>query len=356
MRGEEAWQESDEVVEVEVKRPLDKVVSVRLPSDKWEELRREALELGVGPTTLARMWVLEKLRQSSVPDGKQRGFGENRPAADITLDSILDAMGDVARLGDRYVGLTTRALALGSPAATEGARLSGSPPALELFDYILKRASQSLVAAGDAIRSLSRLLRKEPLKTSSGGVARDIIESAAACAWLTDATCDPNQRLGRVGSLWLKDLAEMRKLSNTNSATETKEAKAASAKDLQTVLVHEAKVREWLQAERIEAKGMIPSTQLVKDVVDGEFEYRLWSNLSHGNPYALQSIRAMHADTEQTALALHLTTASVDAYSRAVFSYVSFFRPDFGADLKARLNDLYDRLGMDEGEPRDFLK
>jgi hypothetical protein len=59
----EAWEETDEVVEVEVKRPLDKVIPVRLSSEKWEELRREARELGVGPTTLARMWILEKLRQ-----------------------------------------------------------------------------------------------------------------------------------------------------------------------------------------------------------------------------------------------------------------------------------------------------
>ena len=58
-----AWEETDEVVEVEVKRPLDKVIPVRLPSEKWEELRREARELGVGPTTLARMWILDKLRQ-----------------------------------------------------------------------------------------------------------------------------------------------------------------------------------------------------------------------------------------------------------------------------------------------------
>ncbi len=63
LEEEEAWEETDEVVEIEVKRPLDKVIPVRLPSDKWEELRREARELGVGPTTLARMWVLEKLRQ-----------------------------------------------------------------------------------------------------------------------------------------------------------------------------------------------------------------------------------------------------------------------------------------------------
>jgi len=58
-----AWDESDEVVRVEVKKPLDKVIPVRLSGDKWEELRREAKELGIGPTTLARMWILERLRQ-----------------------------------------------------------------------------------------------------------------------------------------------------------------------------------------------------------------------------------------------------------------------------------------------------
>lgn len=61
-RGD-TWEETDEVVRVEVKKPLDKVIPVRLPSDKWEELRQEARELGVGPTTLARMWILERLRQ-----------------------------------------------------------------------------------------------------------------------------------------------------------------------------------------------------------------------------------------------------------------------------------------------------
>jgi hypothetical protein len=59
----DAWDEADEVVHVEVKRPLDKVIPVRLPADKWEQIRAEARELGVGPTTLARMWILERLRQ-----------------------------------------------------------------------------------------------------------------------------------------------------------------------------------------------------------------------------------------------------------------------------------------------------
>lgn len=60
-----AWDETDEVVEVEVKRPLDKVIPIRLSSEKWEELRKEARELGIGPTTLARMWLLERLRRTA---------------------------------------------------------------------------------------------------------------------------------------------------------------------------------------------------------------------------------------------------------------------------------------------------
>jgi hypothetical protein len=59
----DAWDETDEVVHIEVRKPLDKVIPVRLPSDKWEQIREEARELGVGPTTLARMWILERLRQ-----------------------------------------------------------------------------------------------------------------------------------------------------------------------------------------------------------------------------------------------------------------------------------------------------
>ena len=63
LEEEEAWEETDEVVKIEVKRPLNKVIPVRLSSKNWEELRREAREVGVGPTTLARMWIFEKLRQ-----------------------------------------------------------------------------------------------------------------------------------------------------------------------------------------------------------------------------------------------------------------------------------------------------
>ena len=62
--GGNAWEDTEEVVKVEFKRPLNIVVPVRLAADTWEDLRREAKEVGVGPSTLARMWLLERLNKS----------------------------------------------------------------------------------------------------------------------------------------------------------------------------------------------------------------------------------------------------------------------------------------------------
>ena len=39
-----AWEDTDEVVKLEVKKPLDKVIPIRLSADKWEQIREEARE------------------------------------------------------------------------------------------------------------------------------------------------------------------------------------------------------------------------------------------------------------------------------------------------------------------------
>ncbi len=41
---------------------LDTIIVIRLPKDVLEKLERIATEKGLKPSTLARMWLLEKLR------------------------------------------------------------------------------------------------------------------------------------------------------------------------------------------------------------------------------------------------------------------------------------------------------
>lgn len=62
--GGSVWEGAEEV-SIEVKQPLDKVVPIRMSAEQWEVLRREARELGTRPTTLLRVWVLERLREAS---------------------------------------------------------------------------------------------------------------------------------------------------------------------------------------------------------------------------------------------------------------------------------------------------
>jgi hypothetical protein len=47
-----------------VRQPLEKVVPIRMSDEHWRILSREAEELGLRPTTLMRMWVLERLREA----------------------------------------------------------------------------------------------------------------------------------------------------------------------------------------------------------------------------------------------------------------------------------------------------
>lgn len=60
---EDAWEGSEEIKEeLTVKKPLDKVVPIRLDAALWDQLRVEAKARGIGPTTLARMWLIERLK------------------------------------------------------------------------------------------------------------------------------------------------------------------------------------------------------------------------------------------------------------------------------------------------------
>jgi hypothetical protein len=63
--GENAWDDTVEVVDIEVKQPLDKLVSVKLTDAEFRLLLKEARSLGVGHNTLAQKWVLDRLKALS---------------------------------------------------------------------------------------------------------------------------------------------------------------------------------------------------------------------------------------------------------------------------------------------------
>lgn len=61
------YQEEITPVRARFARNLSEGISIRLDPPTLEKLRSEAHALGIGPTTLARMWILERLRQAGRP-------------------------------------------------------------------------------------------------------------------------------------------------------------------------------------------------------------------------------------------------------------------------------------------------
>jgi len=49
-------------VEVRFAKNLSEPLTIRLDPDTLRQLREQAHEKGIGPTTLARMWLIERLR------------------------------------------------------------------------------------------------------------------------------------------------------------------------------------------------------------------------------------------------------------------------------------------------------
>ena len=58
------WDQA-EPVELKLSRNLSENLTVRLSPEALSILRREAAQLGIGPSTLARMWIIKQLRESS---------------------------------------------------------------------------------------------------------------------------------------------------------------------------------------------------------------------------------------------------------------------------------------------------
>lgn len=51
-------------VRVRFAKNLSEGITIRLDRDTLDQLRSRAREKGIGPTTLARMWILERLRSA----------------------------------------------------------------------------------------------------------------------------------------------------------------------------------------------------------------------------------------------------------------------------------------------------
>ena len=65
------YQDEFKTVKARFAKNLSEGITIRLDPDTLSELRTEAHKKGVGPTTLARMWILEHLRSAAAHSHKR---------------------------------------------------------------------------------------------------------------------------------------------------------------------------------------------------------------------------------------------------------------------------------------------
>ncbi len=61
------FEDEFEEVEIKVARPLQHILAVRLDAKTIDRLAVTGRRKGIGPSTLARMWLLERLEQEEKP-------------------------------------------------------------------------------------------------------------------------------------------------------------------------------------------------------------------------------------------------------------------------------------------------
>ncbi len=72
----EHWVEAGEAT---VQRPLGHILAVRLDAQTIGKLAALARRKGIGPSTLARMWILERLTELEEAEGRAGKQAEARP-------------------------------------------------------------------------------------------------------------------------------------------------------------------------------------------------------------------------------------------------------------------------------------
>lgn len=146
------------------------------------------------------------------------------------------------------------------------------------------------VAATDQSKAFIRTV-VEPAQTFAPWTCvRAVVESSALAAWLLDPVIDVRTRVQRSFALRYEGLIQAVKFVRVagNQADIDKSIKRIDDVEQDALNLGYPKVMDKQGKKRIGIGQLMPSaTDLVKEVLDKEFEYRLYSAVAHGHQWAL---------------------------------------------------------------------
>ena len=160
-------------------------------------------------------------------------------------------------------------------------------------ESVMTAYSQGIVLAAAARDHSKAFIRTavEPAQTFAPWTCvRAVLESSALAAWLLDPVIDVRARVQRSFALRYEGLDQAVKFVRVaGSQSDVDERiKRIDAVEQDALNLGYPKVMDKQGKKRISIGQLMPSaTALVKEVLDKEFEYRLFSAVAHGHQWAL---------------------------------------------------------------------
>jgi hypothetical protein len=210
---------------------------------------------------------------------------------------------------------------------------------LQDVEHLKTVHSQSYIldqAASDHLESFVRSLITPILTIASWTTIRGILESTAICCWLLDEKIGVSERIMRGYLYRCKGMREQ-----LIFARETRDVEQLAKVQQRAIFVFGQAKEYGLEERKNDAgqligvsKRMPNVTDLVRDFLGKEQEYRLLSAIIHLHPWALQQLSFVRADDENPLVmqpGMSMTSISflafigMFAFSKAIATKVRYF-------------------------------
>jgi hypothetical protein len=162
----------------------------------------------------------------------------------------------------------------------------------ELVNAAYSQANVLIEVAADHLQTFDRVL-KEPVQTiSPWNCVRAVLETSAIAAWILDPTIDARARVSRSFAFRYEGLDQQLKFAracNEKSLIDAAEKRITEVEAQALALGFERVAGK--RGKRIGIAERMPgNTEIVRDILDEEINYRLLSAITHAHPWALQQL------------------------------------------------------------------
>jgi hypothetical protein len=241
----------------------------------------------------------------------------------------------------------------GSPADRElAAADTTEADALSLVPIL---AHQSLFAAGHGLIALARGLEPPAPEYGTWGVSSAVMQASGLVAWLLETSVDHRERALRALAIEAHELsAESAVVAGGTLGETSLDGPFANA-----IATNQARASQIATRGGCNGAVCVPTADQLAESLDATMEYRLFSAIVSGRPWALLQTTTLAsglgASPAASVVAIQVA-AGASWYAQATWAYARWMQPAPGESLCGTLERGYDSIGLPEDDRSRFWR